>query len=94
MFKVNNKDTRPTWVKHWRCSRVFIANFEYILQFFSSVVIANFEQVIFAKKPCVQHNCVTESGLEDFYKMLTIFLKGKVAWLKTRKIITEIVILM
>ena len=56
VFKVNNRNTRkrceissrlttntPEW-RHWRCSGVFIANFEHISHFYR-VSILNFEQV-------------------------------------------------
>ena len=32
--------------RHWRCSGIFIVNVEHILHLFSSVSIAEFEQVI------------------------------------------------
>ena len=43
MFKVNNKD-------NWRRSEVFIVNFEHITDFFSSVYVIDFEQVMLAGK--------------------------------------------
>ena len=42
MFKVNNKNTVTTPM---RCSGVFIVAFAHVLYFFSSVPIADFEQV-------------------------------------------------
>ena len=42
MFKVNNKDTRTT---AWRCSGIFIVDFEHISDPCSTVSIVNFEQV-------------------------------------------------
>ena len=43
MFKVNDKD-------NWRRSEVFIVNFEHITDFFSSVYVIDFEQVMLAGK--------------------------------------------
>ena len=56
MFKVNNRKTRTRWEifsklaiktpeqRQWRCSGVFIVNFEHVSHLFL-VFIANFEQL-------------------------------------------------
>ena len=48
MFKVNNKGTRTTMKtperRHWRCSGVFIVNFEHISHFVLVFLLLTFSR--------------------------------------------------
>ena len=69
MFKVNNKTPER---RQWRCSGVFICNFEHISHTFSAVFISDFEQV----------NVGGETGCEYAwkidYKLKNISLETKI----------------